>query len=363
MQKKKSFVIVFLLFLIGVTTNSIKAFADNPDEQGIGFSVRPIFNSKQIDPSSGMFYLEMTPGEEQSVEVSIVSTQKAKVEVKINILDAFTSKSTQISYLSPDKIPNMDDTLKNPVSELVKSDVEAVTVENFEEKKVKFTVKALDQKVEGVKLGAIEFLRAEDKKDGPVASGVGVNLGIMLASSGDAFNIGENIEMPYVKPTIYNGQRQIVANLKNPDPYTIENLTLHATITDKKTGKKIKEKEVKGGSLAPNSNHDFAIDFGLAQIPSGSFHYTIEIKNDMKQWKLEKDFKISGALADELNSKSDYKIETPKWIKIVAIAQFIVVIILMIALIMRRKKLETMMKKRKVNRKSKKTKNSSRKGA
>lgn len=82
------------------------------------------------------------------------------------------------------------------------------------------------------------------------------------------------------------------------------------------------------------------------------------IKNDFYNWKFDKDFMITEQQANSINDKSDYKIITPQWIKIIGLLQLVVIIIIFTVLVLRRKKLEKVFKQRKKNRKK-----HSRKGA
>ncbi|HCM89366.1 MULTISPECIES: DUF916 and DUF3324 domain-containing protein [Vagococcus] len=356
-MKMKKIGMSFVLLVISLSCAMTVSAADpkKDTEMGLGFSVEPVLNSKQIDPKISMFYLKTEPGQEQTIETVVRSTGDEEVSISVKYQNAYTSANTSINYAYPEKVPK-EETLKNPLSELISTETPSIKLAKGEEKKVVFKIKAPEKPYEGVKLGAIEFLLDGAKKDGPMASRAGYNVGVILANNGDPFNTGEKIKLTKVKPTIINGQRTIVANLQNPDPYTIENMKINAVITEKKTGKKIKEKEIQGGSMAPNSNFDFGMDFGLAQIPSGEFNYKMTIKNDQHEWKFDENFTISGKMADDINEKSDYKIVTPMWIKITAVIQAVVLLVITVYLITRRKKMEKMLKNKKKSRKNKKSK-------
>lgn len=351
-MKKKLILSGLVIVSLGIAFSNKALAAD--ENKGLGFSVSPIFNSHQIDPSKGFFYVETKPSEEQILEISVKSTQKSKVKVKVSVKDGFTNSLSAIGYTDPKNIAK-EKTMKNPVSEIVKVDEESFTVANFEEKRVKVKVSPPKEGFEGVKLGALDLILDKDDK-AAMGSTAGYTLGVVLATTGDEFNIAKDLKLTGVKPTIVNGQKKIVANIQNPEPFTAENLSIKAVITEKKSGKKIKQKELQGGAMAPNSNYDFGIDFGLAQIPSGDFHYHMTMKNELHEWVFDKDFTISGKDAKDVNDKSDYKITTPEWIKISAIVQIIVLIPLCTILIVRRKKMNKMLKSKKKNKKNKKSK-------
>lgn len=354
---KLLFIIVTIFLLVSVSTQVQAADKKDVNEnKGLGFTVSPVFNQNQIERNSSLFYVKTTPGEEQTVEVNIRSTQKSPVVIKINMFDAFTSYLGTIQYEAPKKIKNRDETLKNSVSEVVSSEEKEVTVENFEEKTVKIKITPPKDEYQGVKMGAIEFLSDQKEQKGAMQMKGSFQVGVILASSGDQFNDGEKLEMKEVKAQLDRGARLVTANLQNPESKTLENLKIRGTITDKKSGKKIKEREMKGVSMAPNSNFNYEMDWGLAELPAGKFHYSMNVKNDFHEWKFEKDFEISGKLASDINDESAYKILTPSWIKLVSIVQGVVLVIIIILLIVRRKKFEKLFKEKKKKNKKKKSK-------
>lgn len=237
MIEKKSF--KFLLApLFVILFFPIKTVAQEGNSDGLGFSVSPIFNSNQIDPNSSLFYVKTKPNVEQTIQVKVRSTQKETVKVKVNLMDAYTSENSAINYDTPNKIPNIDETLKNPVSQMIEPEVKAFTIGNFEEKKINFSIKPPKEKYEGVKLGAIEFVLDKANDKASMKMDAGYQVGIILANDGKQFNNGSHIEMHEVEPQIVNGSRTVTANLQNPDPFTIENLQINAEITEKKQVKK-----------------------------------------------------------------------------------------------------------------------------
>lgn len=359
MRNKKINLLIIILFTSlwpTVLTNA----EEKKNDGGLGFSVSPVFNSNQLDSSSSIFYVQTKPGEEQTIDVKVQSAQKDPVKVKVRVLDAFTTIDQTIGYQEQSKIPK-EPTMKNPVSNLITSKEMEFTVKNFEKKTIPFQIKAPKEQYEGVKIGAIDFLSDQDKKSGNMQMSGSAQIGVILAPNGEEFNNGKELKMNEVKPKLYKGKRMVTANLQNPDGYTLENLKINAVITEKKSGKKVKEREVTGAAMAPNSNSDFGMDWGLAQLPTGKFHYKMIVKNDFHEWEFEKDFDISGKQAADINDKSAYKILTPNWVKIVALIESVLLVLILISLVMRRKKMEKLLKSKRSKRKKNK-KNKSRKG-
>lgn len=349
----KLVVIGIAIFVLFSAQQKVEA---KDEKVGAGFSVSNQFNNNQIDPNSSYYYLMTKPGEKQSFKVKIQSTQKEPVKIKIRVTDAYTSKAMQLKYDNPNKAEK-DDTLKNPVTEMIEIPAKEVTVQNFETKEVEFKVKEFKENYEGVKLGAIIFegSPSDKEKGAAMSNSVSYEIGVILASNGEQFNIGKELKLLDVKSGLDNGQISVSAKIQNPEPYTIENLSMKATIKEKESGKVVKTKDFKKGSIAPNNTFYLPVEWGLSQIKPGKYLYVLEGKNDLADYKLEKEFTITGKDADSLNDKSAFKIVTPTWIKITVIAQAILVIIILIVIIIRRKKFKVEFKKsRKQKKKSKK---------
>lgn len=360
MFKKKKTVFFLILILFCIVCKG--TFAAEDKEAGVGFNVLPIFNSNQLDSAMPLFYLKTEPGQDQEVSVKITGTGKGTKKIKMESRDAFTSVVPSIAYATPDKIKNKDETLIDPVTELIEFENDIVEIKDTEEKTVKIKVKAPQKLYEGVKLGAISFFEVEEETEkGKPALGAnaGYELGVILASNGEQFNVGDTILLGDVKADLVLGRKAVTANLQNPTPFTIENLDIKVDILDKKN-KIIKQKEVKGGSIAPNSNFDFEVDWGLAELPAGEFIYKMVIKNDFYEWPFEQPFTISGAIAKKINDESGYKIKTPKWIKIVSVGQGIGLLIISTSLIIRRKKMVKEFEKTKTKRNRNKNRNKKR---
>ncbi|WP_326716931.1 DUF916 and DUF3324 domain-containing protein [Vagococcus jeotgali] len=358
---KRLFFLVALISLSAVTAQAVDR------EEGIGFQIKPVFNSNQIDPSVSYFYTKVEPGQEQKIEVIVESNRKAPATLAVEVLDAYTGNKGTIAYGTQEKIGESDPTLKNPVSQLVKPETEKLTVQDFERKVVTFTITPPAEKFEGVKMGSIRFMLVDEDEDAAMKNNIALETGLILASNGEQFNNGKDLKMNGVKAELVRGQKMVIANLQNPEPKTLEGLTIDARLKDKKSGKIIKNKKINGAAMAPNSNFDFEMAFGLQELPTGQFIYEMKVNNDFYNWDFKEEFEITGAQAKKINNESAFNIDVPLWIKVVTGVQVLLVIIILVMIIVRRKGMSEQLKRQKrkgSNRKhqSGRKKSSSRKG-
>lgn len=319
---------------------SMTVSAEPSEEEKLGYSVRIVQPTTQIDPTKGYFYVETTPGKPQELEVKVKSTKKEPVTVKMSVTNAITGNNGTIDY-SEDKTLS-DPTLTDSIQSMTKLSEEKITVQNFEEKTVKVTLTPPDKPYEGVKMGALVFTldTGKDEKAKGVSTEFAYRIGLITAGSGDEFNNGQTLVLEEVKASIKRGKKMVLAKLQNPEPKTLENLTIEATMKNKGNNKLIKRKKVENYRMAPNSHFEFEMDWGIDHLPSGQYILDLAVANDYKEWQLSKEFSITNEQARKINKESAFNIITPTWVKLSTIVLLIVQLALTSFLIVRRVKWE-----------------------
>lgn len=343
MTSKKRFRLVQILFLLVVSVIVGPKIVQADETAGIGYQVEPIFSKEQIDPDKGFYYLKTIPGAEQTIEAEIVSTQKEPVDIRVSVLDAYTQDNGLMGYTNKEKL---DESLKNPISTLVKAETEVVTIQNFEKKKVKFKIKMPEESYEGVKAGALLFSK-EDKSSKGISSKNEFRIGVLLSENGDSYSDSHTLNLLNAKATIKDAKKVVSLTFQNPEPKILPGLEMEVTLIDKKTGKVVKTKKVTDYTMAPNSNFEFDLDWGIEKIPTGVFIAKVEAANGQENWSLTKEFEISAKKSKDLNSNSPYQIITPMWVKIVSVILGTASICIFILILIRKNKREIRLKKMK----------------
>jgi len=345
-----------LLSLIGFVLISVistnEAFAK--EDNALGYTVSPVQPKTQIDPEKSYFYVKTVPNESQTLEVRVQSTKKEDVHLKIYGVSAYTGNEGTIEYTND--LSTKDETLKVPVTNLIKIDTPDITVGNFEEKTVKIELTPPKESYSGVKMGGIVFALDKGKEEKGVSTEYSYKIGLMMAENGDEINNGENLKLNSVKASMTRGKKMVLATLQNPDAKVLENLNMVATMTKKGSGEVIKEKTVQNYRMAPNSHFDFEMDWGISNLPSGDYTLNINAKNYNKEWNLKKDFTITNEQAKKINEESVFKIITPTWLKVISVVLFVCTIVLVVIQFSRRKKWEKAWKRLRIAKKKKKGK-------
>lgn len=347
--------VVVLLCLFNLF--ALMAHAADDDEIAMGFSVAPTFGNTQIDPELGYYYLKTKPGEPQKIELKLSSQQDDPIKVKLYVEDAYTGINGAMLY-GINGVDEMvqDPSLTNPTSELVKPDVEVIELEGREEKVVSYTITPPAEHYEGIKLGQLVFqIVDEEENEAGLVDEYRYAMTILLAESGDEYDDGNEFILNEVKPTIKRGKRLVTANFQNPFPKRIVGLEMLGTITEKGKQTPVKEKKMTDFQFAPNSNVDFEMDWGLADLKAGEYTFKLTAKNAYDEFDFKKDFRISGEQATALNKESAFKIITPTWVKIVTIVNGVIVVIVALIVVKRNKKWQALTKRRKSQKKNRKS--------
>lgn len=328
-----------LILLIGILIMGIQfgvlhvQAADNQSQ--IGFTVEPIIPDNQMDKDVTYYQLAVEPDKEQEISVKIKSLAKEPVTVDLGLTNAVTSSSGIIDY--GQEKPVLDESLKVPLTTMVTipKDEQHVTVQNFEEKIVKIKIHPPKDPFSGIKLGAITFMKAEDKdakKRAGISNRYGYKVGLLLSEDRTAYNEDADLKLKTIKPGLDNGSKVINIKFQNPEPKILPRLMIQAKMTEKGSKTVIKELKMTDRSLAPNSNFDFGIPWGMDPIKPGKYTMHITAQSGDRKWKWDEDFTIDSAAADKVNKKSINKFTITKKMLILII---IVLILNAILLVMR----------------------------
>ncbi len=362
----KKIILIMSLFLTGIIffkTETVMA-KDN-EEDKVGFYIQSETSSNQLDNSASYFYVRTKPGEKQTLKVSVVSTRKEPVTIIPVLQDAYSSPYGSIIYSNEDDVMfNRDETMKNSITDIVKMPTQEITVANEEVKVVELEIDPPKEHYDGVKMGRIEFVTKTDDKE-TISSPIAYNIGIILAEDGSDFIDSRSLNLVDVKAELWEGKKAVVAKFQNPEPKLIENLTIRTKIKDEKSQKIIKERAVKGFAMAPNSEMQFVLDWGLVKLPAGNFIFEATAESEFENWEFSQKFTITDRQAKDINTESAFTIITPKWVKAFAVVNGVVVAIIVALLFIRRKKMTesfNKMKRRTKKNHSRKKKLNSRRG-
>lgn len=350
-RKKNSFSWHFFFLLVLLIPNIYfpqKAYAE-PEIQGkeieqkkpkneVGFTVEPILTDEQIDPSKGYYFIPVVPGEETTLKLNVKSTIKEPRTVNISVEDAYTNQNGQIDYNGTNV--KRDKSLKNSLSEITNVSDKEITVKELETKTITITVNSPSKHFDGVKVAAICVTKKDSKNEETgINTSYGYRVGIMITEDKDIdYNNSETLNLLNVIPTVHQGKRVIQSTFQNPEPKILNNLTVETKLRKKGSNEVLRKRTTSDMRMAPNSQFDFATNWGIDPIKPGTYILSIKAASNEKEWTWEREFTIGDKEAKKINEEASLTITYPSWVPVVVILLGIATLVNIGLLYVRRKK-------------------------
>lgn len=318
-KKIISLILLGFICCIGIPSN---VQAEDSGETPAGFTVESVIPENQVDVTKSYYYLQVEPDTEQVIQVKVRSKQEEPVTVKLAVHDAVSSSVGAINYADPK--PKLDESLKDPVTDLVtiNDDQKEITLANFEEKIVEYTIRTPKEPFAGVKLGSLRFVKKDDPEEAKKQTGVvpeyAYVIALMLTEDEETFNHGADLHLKDVDLKLSNGRKVVAANIQNDQPKVLQELNIQGQVKRKGENTVLSEHKMENYSVAPNSNFDFEIPLGLESFRPGIYVFTGEGKGDGQTWKWEQEFTIGQSKADQINEEAAYQLRVPEWVPWVA---------------------------------------------
>lgn len=332
----------FLLLIMVVFSWFIseQKVAANENQQSAGFTVQSVQAESQVDLTKTFFYLKIEPDVPQTIQVKVRSTQVDPVTVNLQVNNAVSSPLGNINYADPN--PKLDESLTQPISDFVtiNGDQKEVTVENYEEKIVEYTIQPPAESFSGVKLGSLRFVR-QDKVDGS-ASGVNNEyayvIALMLTEDEERFDLGADLHLTDVDLKLANGRKIIGANIQNDQPKVLREMEIEGNVKRKGESEVLARNRMTDFSVAPNSNFDFRMPLDISDFPAGTYVFTGKATGNGKTWRWKREFTIGNEKATKINQETVFKLMIPAWVPWVAGGLVLALIGLIVYLVKRQGK-------------------------
>lgn len=311
---------------------------ENTEQGDVGFTVETELPATQVDQSKSFYFSKVNPGEEQTIVLKVRSTSPKEKKVKIYVKEAYTNSNGNVDY--DGSTYTRDETLKNSLEELAVVSPKEVTVKGLETKEIKIKITPPAESFDGVKVAAICVMNAEsDEEEAGIGSSFGYRVGLVITEDEDVtYDDGSSLNLLQVKPTVHQGKRVIQATLQNPEPKILKNLTVETKLREKGSNEVLRKRTTNDMRMAPNSQFDFATNWGLDPIRSGTYVLSVKASSGEHSWSWDKEFTIGEEQAQKINEEASYTITYPKWVPLVVILLGVLTICAIGALYVRRKK-------------------------
>ncbi|BDR57329.1 DUF3324 domain-containing protein [Xylocopilactobacillus apis] len=342
-KSRALFLMLITIVMIGL--NSISNFkivkADDANPTTANFFVQPYFDNNASagadykNHNDVLWYNNVKPGSTVRTTVLITNQSKKERSFRISAYTGSTNDSGGITYSvlkptmdSSQKIdfrslfPNNDVIVKNPSSDVNNGQVAVSLVAKIPNKEFKGTI------LGGINVKAYDPTEKQSKKQQSLVNKfsyvIPVIFNINCSYEHNEFTGKDTLRLGNVVPQVEmigrNAQANMQVSVSNTKPGIISNFRTHTVITKKDNSKMRTVADTESNQMAPNSVWKYPVKWGDQAIQSGTYHITMKIRvdgdtpvpdktsvNKKYDYKMEKDFTITGAQADQLNRQMGIK--------------------------------------------------------
>lgn len=220
---------------------NLGALSVQADEIMGGYTIKPIPNEHQIDPSLGYFYLWEREGAKDHLGVKLINSSDQVKVLKVAVTNANTNYNGLLDYTG--KIKDNKD-LKQPLTSIVKVSQPEVTVPAKSEVETILDVAMPKDKFSGVIVGGIVVSEKNDgfakkqKKEITVENKYNYTIGVVLTNDANTvMNQHISVSLEKVAPVLSDGRKIIQADILNSYSYIFNKASVSGEIREKNSDK------------------------------------------------------------------------------------------------------------------------------
>lgn len=279
------------------------------------FGVYTVIPDNQIDKQKSYFNLKMEPNQKQTLTIQLKNDTANDVIIAPKIHSATTNLNGVVEY-GPVK-EERDPSLLYELGELIKTD-EEITIPAKSKIDLKLHVTMPEKEFKGVLAGGITLeekkdpsKNKKDTKDGlSIENKYAYVVGITLQENDE--KVEQDLKLHDVKAGQLNARNVINAKLQNPTATYLNRFEIDAEITKKGKKEVLYTSKKSDMQVAPNSTFNYPIPLDGKELQPGTYTLHLKAASSKESWEFQKDFKIEGKEAEELNKK-DVTIKEPNY--------------------------------------------------
>ncbi|MGO2266746.1 MAG: DUF916 domain-containing protein [Vagococcus salmoninarum] len=151
--------VMIILFAALITMYPTKSSA-----AGMPFTVDAILPDNQVTLDNTFFDLKVKPSQQQELEFEVSNTADRDIKIAIDLNPGWTNQNGVLSYAQTDK--KVDESLKTPITKLIKDSTRTIYLEKGETKSVYFTLNVPSEEFLGIIIGGFTFkeVQKDDEK-------------------------------------------------------------------------------------------------------------------------------------------------------------------------------------------------------
>lgn len=288
----------------------------NAENTEIGFAVRALLPDNQLDNDISYFYLDVKPGQTQSLHVQVVNRGDEDIEVALEANTAFTNRNGIIEYTASHE---RDDSLVVDFSQCVFIGQPILTVPKQGSATAEFLLTMPEQPFEGDVLGGLRFTKLPPAKDDHAKLDDGEETQAPAGMSiqnvytyAIAVRLSENVAAPQSepRPTLaprfelmdaevgeLAGLPILTMRIRNPQPLIAKEVSLQAHIYPQGASEPVLSFAQTQLAMAPNSVMPYTRYLEPDEVlPAGPYRVELELMVAGQTWTLQAPLSSPGAL-------------------------------------------------------------------
>lgn len=205
-----------------------------------------------------------------------------------------------------------------------------VTLEPRTQKTVTFEYQIPKKGFKGTLLGSIYVLdtTASDQKTKGFALKNRFAMALGVSMSMDVKRmVAPDLKLGAIKASTRQNKPIVAARLRNVKPSYFRKMSVTTKITKAGQTRRLYQGKLTGGSMAPNSNFEFATPTKGKVIPAGRYRYDMTVKATGRTWHFTKYFTISRAQHNKLANKNGEKPASNWWYWLIALLLLLLLIL------------------------------------
>lgn len=298
MRRKLFMLLALMIGFLGLGTVSVTAHA-----QSVGFIVQPVLPSNQVSKRIGYFDLRVSPGQQQRLGVVIKNTSNQAQRFAISVNQAVTNDNGVIDYSQ--LAPKLDASLQVGTKRIfTKASNQTVTVPANTNRRVYLTYTMPAKRLRGMILGGV-YVRQLKANQAKATGKIFLKnvftyaIGLELSESHQA--VAPAMRLHQVQATQINRRNYVTANLQNPEPGIMQQLTIDAQVTKVGSSQVLLHQKQTALGMAPNSNFNFGIPWNNQNLPAGQYTLLLTAQAGQQHWQFTRNFTIANKTVARLN--------------------------------------------------------------
>jgi len=308
---KAVLLILSVLFLGGQLGGSVRGFEDS----GPGFTARIMIPANQREGAGvASFNLLMAPGSEQVIEMEVESLSTEPIVVLIDIASATTDDNGELVFRTREGVAR-DSSLVYAMEDIARVENTRILLEPGETETIPITIRMPTSSFDGILAGGITLRQELDMSillEEAVDNRVNVYLlETMVFLQQTEVQVIPDIQLLRAMAEERDDENVFAVTIQNTEKSFVNEMSLHARVTEVDSHEVLHEIELTGLQMAPNSNFTFTIPMRGEVVEAGDFALHVRVDAYNGSWDIPSyPLTITPELAERMNEAEEVDEET-----------------------------------------------------